>query len=67
MLGAALPFAAAPMYRSLGFGLGNTTLGSIAAAFALIPFVFWWYGAKMLEHSRFAQELMREENEKNER
>lgn len=61
LMGAALPFAAVPMYRSLGIGLGNTILGTFACAFALIPLMFWRYGAKILEHSRFAQELKQED------
>ncbi|THY22326.1 hypothetical protein D6D01_06345 [Aureobasidium pullulans] len=59
ILGAALPFAAIPMYDALGVGWASSLLGFVAAIMSLIPFMFWMYGEKLLEKSSLVQELAR--------
>lgn len=59
-MGAALPFAAAPMYRALGIGWASSLLGFVALGLSGIPFVFWIYGERILGNSKWAQELARE-------
>ncbi|RDI80306.1 hypothetical protein Vi05172_g9764 [Venturia inaequalis] len=60
VMGAALPFAAAPMYRALGIGWASSLLGFVALGLSGIPFVFWIYGERILGNSKWAQELARE-------
>ncbi|THY88853.1 MFS general substrate transporter [Aureobasidium pullulans] len=60
IMGAALPFAAVPMYDALGIGWASSLLGFVAAIMSIIPFLFWMYGEKLLETSILAQELARE-------
>ncbi|THY79521.1 MFS general substrate transporter [Aureobasidium pullulans] len=60
IMGAALPFAAVPMYDALGVGWASSLLGFVAAIMSIIPFLFWMYGEKLLEKSILAQELARE-------
>ncbi|THX67036.1 MFS general substrate transporter [Aureobasidium pullulans] len=60
IMGAALPFAAVPMYDALGVGWASSLLGFVAAIMSIIPFLFWMYGKKLLEKSILAQELARE-------
>lgn len=62
IMGAALPFAAVPMYRALGVGWASSLLGFVAAAMTLIPFAFWFYGEALLKRSRWAQELAQEKS-----
>ncbi|KAK6579821.1 hypothetical protein PZA11_007529 [Diplocarpon coronariae] len=57
LVGAALPFAAVPMYRKLGVQWATSLLGFVAAAMSVIPFVFWVYGERILKKSKLAQEL----------
>lgn len=59
-MGAALPFAAVPMYRALGIGWASSLLGLVAFGMSAIPFVFWFYGEGILGRSKWAQELARE-------
>ncbi|EKD14387.1 hypothetical protein MBM_07617 [Drepanopeziza brunnea f. sp. 'multigermtubi' MB_m1] len=47
LLGALLPLAGQPMYAALGFGWGNTLLGSVALALVPVPWVFWRYGERI--------------------
>lgn len=61
-LGAALPFAVVPMYRTLGVAWAGSLLGLVAIATSLIPVAFWIYGEKMLENSQWAQELARQKS-----
>lgn len=60
MMGAALPFAVTPMFRALGVDWAESLLGFVAAIFSLIPFGFWFYGERLLEKSKWAQELAKE-------
>ncbi|THW80126.1 MFS general substrate transporter [Aureobasidium pullulans] len=60
IMGAALPFAAVPMYDALGVGWASSLLGFVAAIMSIIPFLFWMYGEKLLAKSILAQELARE-------
>jgi hypothetical protein len=41
IVGAFLPLAGPPLYRSLGLGLGNTALGLIALVLTPIPMLFY--------------------------
>lgn len=60
IMGAAVPFAAVPMYRALGVGWASSLLGFVSAGMAVIPFIFWMYGERMLKKSKWAQELAEE-------
>ena len=60
LMGAALPFAAVPMYRNLGVAWASSLLGFVAAAMSLIPFAFWVFGERILKRSKWAQELAEE-------
>lgn len=42
------------MYARLGYQWASSLLGFIALACCAIPFVFWVWGAKIREKSRFA-------------
>jgi hypothetical protein len=44
IVGAFLPIAGPPLYKSLGLGIGNTILGVVALILTPIPFVFYKYG-----------------------
>jgi hypothetical protein len=57
IMGAALPFAANPMYRTLGVQWASSLLGFVAVIMSLIPFTFWIYGEIILKRSKWAQEL----------
>lgn len=52
--GALIPLAGLNMYNALGWGWGNSLLAFITLAFAPMPWVFGWYGAKIrnLKHSK---------------
>lgn len=54
---AALPLAAAPMYKSLGIAWACSVLGFISLAMCIIPFAFIKYGDRIRENSKFCQEL----------
>jgi len=41
VIGAALPFTAVPMYRSLGIGWASSLLGFVAVGMSWIPFFFF--------------------------
>ncbi|KAJ9131662.1 Major facilitator superfamily domain, general substrate transporter [Pleurostoma richardsiae] len=49
MTGAFLPLAAPSLYAKLGLGWGNSLLGFITAAFAALPFFFYWRGEWLRE------------------
>jgi hypothetical protein len=55
--GAALPFAAKPMYRALGIPWASSLLGFFSLALCIVPFVFLKWGEKMRQHSKFCQYL----------
>ncbi|EON62231.1 hypothetical protein W97_01452 [Coniosporium apollinis CBS 100218] len=70
VFGAVLPFAARPMYRSLGVPWACSLLGFLSLAMCVIPFVFIKYGDKIRANSKFCQYLLqkkREEEEKRQR
>jgi len=45
------------MYESLGTQWATSILGFVAAAMIPIPFVFYRYGPKIRERSKYAQTL----------
>ncbi|KAI9721591.1 MAG: hypothetical protein M1828_005081 [Chrysothrix sp. TS-e1954] len=55
--GAVLPFAAVPMYRSLGIAWASSLLGFASLACCVIPYAFISYGDKIRANSSFCQEL----------
>lgn len=64
IFGAALPFAAKPMYRTLGVAWACSLLGFVSVAMCLIPFAFIRWGDYIRAHSKFGQELKRIKEEK---
>ncbi|EJD48787.1 MFS general substrate transporter [Auricularia subglabra TFB-10046 SS5] len=52
---AALPFVAEPLFHNLGVPWACTLLGCISVVLALVPFLFYIYGAKLRAMSRMAQ------------
>lgn len=60
LMGAALPFAATPMYKTLGIAWASSLLGFLAIGMGLFPFLFWIYGERILMKSEWAQELAKE-------
>jgi hypothetical protein len=63
IFGAALPFAAKPMYDSLGVHWASSLLGFVSLGLAVVPFVFIRYGARLRARSKMAEVV----NEKNPR
>lgn len=63
LAGAALPFAARPMYESLGVKWASGLLGFLSLAMCAIPFVFLWKGDKIRAGSKFCT-FLREKKEK---
>ncbi|KAF2642151.1 MFS general substrate transporter [Massarina eburnea CBS 473.64] len=61
--GAVLPFAAKPMYRSLGVAWATSLLGFFSLALCVVPFVFLRYGGTMRRKSRFCQYLAMKKRE----
>ncbi|KAF2194435.1 MFS general substrate transporter [Zopfia rhizophila CBS 207.26] len=61
--GAVLPFAAKPMYRSLGVPWACSLLGFFSVAMTVIPFVFIRFGTKLREKSKFCQYLAQKKRE----
>lgn len=55
--GVVLPFAARPMYNSLGIGWACSLLGFLGLLFAFIPFIFIRFGERLRQSSRICQEL----------
>jgi DHA1 family multidrug resistance protein-like MFS transporter len=51
------------MFDGMGVQWACTLLGCIAAAFVPVPLIFYLYGAKIREKSKFANALLAEENE----
>lgn len=60
MFGVVFPFAARPMYSSLGVGWACSLLGFLGLLFAFIPFIFMRYGERLRESSQICQELKEE-------
>jgi multidrug resistance protein len=55
--GATLPFAARPMYNTLGIHWACSLLGFLSLGLAVIPFVFYWKGETLREQSKFCRYL----------
>ena len=54
LAGAVFPLFAQYMYAGIGVNWSGTLLGCVAALLAPIPFVFWKYGARIRQKSKFA-------------
>ncbi|KAK3700455.1 hypothetical protein LTR37_015959 [Vermiconidia calcicola] len=52
--GAAAPLFTNYMFTALGVGPGGSLIGGVAVLLAPIPFLFWKYGQRIREKSRFA-------------
>lgn len=61
--GAVLPFAATPMYRSLGVPWACSLLGFFSVALCAVPFVFLRYGPVLRRRSKFCQYLAEKKRE----
>ncbi|KAJ5341805.1 hypothetical protein N7541_010929 [Penicillium brevicompactum] len=55
--GAAAPLFTNQMFTALGVGGGGSLIGGVAAVLAVIPFLFYKYGAQIRVKSRFAPAL----------
>jgi hypothetical protein len=53
LAGAALPFAATPMYTRLGVPWASSLLGFLSLGMCVIPFLFLWKGDRIRAGSRF--------------
>ncbi|TFK67773.1 MFS polyamine transporter [Pluteus cervinus] len=54
--GFSFPLFAPPMYAALGYGKGNTILAVVAIVIGCpAPWLFWKYGKRIRESSRYAQ------------
>lgn len=67
LFGAILPFAARPMYKTLGVAWACSLLGFLSCLMAIIPFIFIWKGAELRTNSKFCQYLLEKENEEAEK
>lgn len=65
--GVVLPFAARPLFSTLGVNWACTLLGLLSALMCLIPFAFLKYGSNIRENSKWCQELKRKELEEEEK
>ena len=52
--GAGFPMFATYMFDGLGIGLASTVLGCVAAALVPVPVMFYVYGDKLRQSSKFA-------------
>ena len=57
IFGAALPFAATIMYRTLGIAWASSLLGFLSLGMTIIPFAFVKYGDRIRANSKFCQRL----------
>ncbi|KAI4948184.1 hypothetical protein J4E91_006178 [Alternaria rosae] len=64
--GAVLPFAAKPMYRTMGVAWATSLLGFFSLALCVVPFVFVRWGGRMRDRSQFCQYLRRKKREEEE-
>ncbi|KAI1859964.1 uncharacterized protein JN550_011775 [Neoarthrinium moseri] len=53
LVGAVLPLAGPPMYKSLGLGWGNSLLGFICVIMIPLPIIFYKFGARLRKAQRF--------------
>lgn len=67
IFGVVLPFAAKPMYETLGFAWACSLLGFLSIVMGAVPFVFLKYGAKIRENSKLCQEVKSKEAEDEEK
>lgn len=68
IFGAALPFAAKPMYKTMGVAWATSLLGFFSLALCVVSFVFVQWGDKMRSKSKFCQYLkQKKEKEQEER
>jgi hypothetical protein len=58
-----LPFAARPMYESLGIAWACSLLGFVSLALGVIPFMFLKYGDVIRANSKFCRELAKKKAE----
>jgi hypothetical protein len=42
------------MFTALGVGGGGSLIGGVATMLAIIPFAFFWYGARIRRKSKYA-------------
>jgi MFS family permease len=53
IVGALLPLAGPPLYKSLGLGWGNSLLGFICVAMIPLPIIFYKFGARLRKAEHF--------------
>lgn len=63
--GAAAPLFTSQMFKALGVGGGASLVGGVAAALAVVPFVFYKYGEGIRRRSRFAPTSPKQDEEAN--
>lgn len=63
VFGVVLPFAAAPMFKTLGVNWACSLLGFLSALMCIIPFLFLKFGEKIRAKSEFCQEIQRKKVE----
>ncbi|KAF4457858.1 hypothetical protein F53441_297 [Fusarium austroafricanum] len=51
---AAAPLFTTQMFTALGVGGGGSLIGGVATLLAFIPFIFFWYGARIRKKSKYA-------------
>ncbi|USW49359.1 Putative major facilitator superfamily, MFS transporter superfamily [Septoria linicola] len=67
IFGVVMPFAARPMYETLGVAWACSLLGFLSILMGIVPFAFLKYGAKIRENSTWCQELKRKKVEDQEK
>lgn len=67
LFGAILPFAARPMYKTLGVAWACSLLGFLSCLMTIIPFIFIWKGVELRANSKFCQYLLEKEREEGEK
>lgn len=60
--GVVLPFAAKPMYRSLGVAWACSLLGFLSLVMCLVPYAFIRYGERLRASSPMCQELAKQDS-----
>lgn len=53
LVGALLPLAGTPMYKTLGLGWGNTLLGFLCIVMIPLPIVFYRFGKHLRKMEKF--------------
>lgn len=66
IFGVVLPFAAKPLYNTLGIAWACSLLGFLSLLMCFIPFVFIKYGDRIRANSKFCQELKKQKEEREE-